>query len=194
MNQQQIKVPATQQQLDMIKTLLYVKLAKIHVQDLVIANPNVPESIKNGTFRFIREAEAIERKFTNDTNTVTSRYSIELDKRNIWDINSLIELVVTIGNEEKPELYEEFLSMMMDCIGAILYSQVKRKNIHFGKYRALFKLFVEELDADANHQDGQFLYKNGVIYLRTNCIEQEDMQEVQSPKVVANEIVNGQNV
>ena len=95
----------------------------------------------------------------------------ELAKDKLNDIAQIISLMARIGTEERPEIYEEFLNIVVDCLHAILYAQKQRKVLHFGKYRALFKMFADEVVADVNGVKGQVIFQNKTIYLRTAPVE-----------------------
>lgn len=168
MQEQELKVPVNvAQKGDLLRVLFFIRLANIHIDNLIIKNPDVDPSIKNGTFRVNREIKILEKKVLHATDDQFPWFKVELDKAKVWDIGSIVELMTRIGSEEKESIYEEFLALVMEVLNAIYYSQVKRKHMNFGKYRALFKVFTDELIADSNRQDGQVLYKNGEIYLRT---------------------------
>jgi len=92
----------------------------------------------------------------------------ELGKDKLRDIAILIELTARIGAEEKEENYEEFQSLVVDLLSAVYYAQQNRKNLHFSKYKALFKLISDEVTADTNRVPGQVWYRNNQLWLRTS--------------------------
>lgn len=89
------------------------------------------------------------------------------DDSKLHDVARLLDTLMRIGNEENSEIYDEFLGLVIDAIVNVFYAQTHRKNIHFGKYKALFKLFAEELRADVNREPGQLWLRDGAIWLRS---------------------------
>lgn len=174
MQEQELKVPVNVgQKCDLLKVLFFIRLANIHIDNLIIKNPDADSSIKNGTFRVNREIKILEKKILNITD-ISSWLKVELSKSKVWNIGIIVELLTRIGEEEKDSTYEEFMALLIEAFSAIYYSQVKRKHMHFGKYRALFKVFTDELIADSNNEPGQVLFKNGEIYLRTGQPEHKE--------------------
>jgi len=90
------------------------------------------------------------------------------DESKSHDVARLLDMLQRIGNEEGTEEYDEFLGIVIDSIHSVLYAQENRKKIWFGKYKALFKLFSDELRADVNKQEGQLFFKSGKIWLRSS--------------------------
>lgn len=91
----------------------------------------------------------------------------ELEKDKLFDIAALTEITARIGTEEKDDIYEEFLGLLTDLIDNIFYCQKHRKNIHFGKYKALFKLIGDELKRDTNREPSQLWYRDGQLWMRS---------------------------
>lgn len=86
----------------------------------------------------------------------------------LTDIAGVIELLHRIGTEESTHVYDEFLGLLLDSIWSIFYAQEHRKNIHFPKYKALFKLFADEMRADVNRTPSQVLFTTKQeLFLRT---------------------------
>lgn len=91
-----------------------------------------------------------------------------LGEEKTLDVARLIDTLTRIGEEETDEKYNEFLGICIDVIMAIFYAQENRRNLHFGKYKALFKLFTDEMQADISRQPGQLWFREGKIWLRTS--------------------------
>lgn len=89
----------------------------------------------------------------------------ELEKDKLFDVASLIELTARIGSEENTEKYDEFLALVVDLLENVFYAQKNRKNIHFGKYKALFKLIGDELRRDTNREASQLWFRDGKLWM-----------------------------
>lgn len=128
-------------------------------------NRNVAKQTQDQLERFKRELIRTSPKST--PNFLTKAPKLE----QLNDIATLIELVHRIGSEENHNTYEEFVGIVLDAIWAVWYAQKNRKNLHFGKYKALFKLFTDEVKADVNHTPAQVLFtQKGELFLRTAAI------------------------
>jgi len=92
----------------------------------------------------------------------------ELGKEKLLDVGAVIETMIRIGVEETDSIYEEFLSLLIECINSVFYAQENRKNIWFPKYKAMIKLIADELKADTNKQKGQLWLRDGELWLRTS--------------------------
>jgi hypothetical protein len=168
MEQQIEELISVQHKADLLRVLFHGRILKAFVEELITKNPDASESIKNGTWRVMREMVTLERKILNATDNQFPWLSNELNSSKLWDISAIDDLLIRIGTEEKPGFYEEFLGMLVSCLNAILYMQENRKNIHFGKYRALFKLFTDEVEADTNRVNGQLIFKDGKIFIKSS--------------------------
>lgn len=84
------------------------------------------------------------------------------------DISTIVDMMVRIGREESNDTHEEFLGLLVDNLDSIFYSQNNRKMMQrFGKYKALFKMIVNEIKADTNKVPGQVMFtNNGELFLR----------------------------
>lgn len=98
-----------------------------------------------------------------------------LKEPKILDIATVVDAMARIGLEESPDIYEEFLGLMVDCIDSVFYAQQNRKKMHFGKYRLLFESLSKEIKADVNGQPGQFFYNQHKkeLYIRTDAPHHE---------------------
>lgn len=167
--EQQIKESiSVQQKADLLRVLFHGRILKGFVNDLITKNPDTSDSIKNSTWKVMREMVTLERKILNQVDEQFPWLSNDLDSSKLWDISAIDDLLIRIGTEEKPGFYEEFLGMLVSCLNAVLYMQENRKNIHFGKYKALFKLFTDEVMFDTNRVDGQLLFKDGKIFIKSS--------------------------
>lgn len=170
----QVQLPA-QKKGDLLRTLLQSRILKMYMEELL---EDAPDTIKNAGVRVTREIVELERKILNHTDDQFPWLRKELDKKKLWDIAAVADIMTRINVEEKEEVYEEFMGMLIHCINTIFYAQQNRKTIHFGKYRALFKLFVDELHADVNQEPSQFWFRvrDGVLFSRTNPLPENPSQ------------------
>lgn len=150
---------------DLLRTLLHLRIAHMYTDELILKNPNIKESIQNGSYRVTRELEVLERKILNNTDNMFPWLRNDLDKSKLWDISRIIDLMMRIGNEEKDERYEEFMALFVDTFTTIFYSQTNRTNLYFSKYKAMFQLFINEVKADVEGTSKNFVFTNGSIYL-----------------------------
>lgn len=160
---------------DLLRTLLQVRISKMYMNSLVTENDTdiIPDTIRTGVTRVTREIVELERKILNHTDNQFPWLRKEVEKAKLWDIARVNDLMIRIGHEEDQEVYEDFVGMLIECITSIFYSQKTRKKLHLGKYRALFKIFADEVIADSEHRQGQIMHCNGEIYLRTSPPEFE---------------------
>lgn len=175
MEQQILAQLPAQKKGDLLRVLLQARILKMYMEELLVDSP---DPIKNGGTRVTREIVELERKILNHTDEQFPWLRKELDKDKLWDIASIADLMTRINVEEKEEVYEEFMGMLVKCINTIFYAQKNRKNIYFGKYRALFKLFTDELTADVNQQPSQFWFRNrdGLLFFRANPVPEQPQE------------------
>jgi|ERR1700761_247597 len=157
----------SQHKADLLRVMFHARILKLYITDLIDKNPDTSDSIRNGTFRTIREIEVLEKKIINITDDQFSWLSNEINQSKLWDMSAISDLIARIGLEEKPGFYEEFLGLLIQCLNSILYMQEKRKNINFGKYKLLFKLLIDEIKADTDRIEGQIIYKNGALFIKS---------------------------
>jgi hypothetical protein len=157
-----------QQKADLLRVLFHGRIFRAFISDLITKNPTSSDPIKQSIHIVVGQIKGLEKRILAETDNQFPWLSNELDSSKLWDISALDDLLIRIGTEEKPGFYEEFLGMLVNCLNSILYMQKHRKNINFGKYRALFKLFTDEIEADSNRVDGQLIYKDGKIFIKTS--------------------------
>lgn len=87
-----------------------------------------------------------------------------ISRNKLYDISYLSELLIKVGAEENDRYYQEFMMMLVDLINAVFYTKQNRKGIHFSKYKKLFKLIAEEIEADVNGTGGRLRYENGKLW------------------------------
>lgn len=92
-----------------------------------------------------------------------------LKQNKVLDLATIVDTVARIGIEDGGELYEEFVGLVIDCLDTVFYAQTHRRKLYFGKYKALFHLFTEEVKADVNGTGSQvYLSPTKELFLRTN--------------------------
>lgn len=152
---------------DYLMALMHGRIAQMFCDSIGDYQERVPPAIHTACFKVSREVTDLQRKLLNMLPGNGNWLRKEIRKDKMLDIANTTELILRLGREEKPEVYEEFLSLLIDCLDTVLYTQANRRNIHFGKYKALFKLITSELKLDVAHQPSQVIYRNGEIFLRT---------------------------
>jgi hypothetical protein len=152
---------------DMLLALVHSRVARLYVNSLGDYQQRVPSHILNACMRTSREIGELERKILSATPRTGNWLRKEINKDKIMDVASVTELILRLGKEEKPAMYEELLSLIIDVMDTVFYTQKARKNIHFPKYKAMFKMITNELKMDVAGQQGQVIYRNGEIFLRT---------------------------
>lgn len=145
----------------------YVLENKEHLPGTV--NMNILRDTVGQLKRFEREI----RKGAGETNTYLDN---RLNESKMYNIETIVDLMIRIGTEEKTDKYELFCDMMLDCIHAVLYSQEHRRNIYIPKYQALFKLFIEEMKRDTHKEQEHVLLHNGELYLRTGIAKEPQIK------------------
>ena len=91
----------------------------------------------------------------------------------VIDIARLLDTLIRIGAEEKTEVYNEFLGIIIDALVNTFYAQSHRKRIHFGKYKAIFSLIAEEIRRDVNKEPGLLWYKDQSIWFKAGTTDNE---------------------
>lgn len=172
---QQISVQSETEQVlenDLLLCLLHMRVAKLFTISLMQYKERVPDQVMTGCLRTIKEMGDLERKILNATPRNGNWLRSEIRKDKVFDIANTTEMILRLGKEEHAERYEEMLSLIIDCMDTVFYTQKNRGSIYFPKYRALFNLIINELKADViGHEQGQVIYKNGEIFLRTAAPE-----------------------
>lgn len=152
---------------DLLMALLHSRIARVFIGSLTDYQERVPATVLNGCYKTTMQINDLERKILNATPRNGSWLRKEVQKDKILDIANATELILRLGKEENAERYEEFLSLLIDCLDTVLYTQKHRRNILFPKYKALFKLITSEMKLDVAGTQGQVIYRNGEIFLRT---------------------------
>lgn len=101
-----------------------------------------------------------------------------LKKEKILDLATIIDTVARVGIEEAGSKYEEFLGIVIESLDSVYYAQENRKGLHFGKYKALFKMFSDEVKADVNGTRGQMMYSNQSRQLFVRIAEADKQTEL----------------
>lgn len=149
---------------DMLRTLLYMRVAELHMNELMLKSES--SSIRTGIYRTLREFVELKRKILNKTDNQYPWLRKEIDKDKLWDVGALIDLMFRIGDEENNEVYDEFLSLVVNCLNSVFYLQKNRNNIWFTKYKAMFRLFIDEANADANGLPSLFTMVDGKLCMK----------------------------
>lgn len=171
MEQTTLEQPSTKN-VDMLRTLLHLTVAEMYIEELLVKNPDIGSSIKNGTQRTLRELVILKRKLLNKTDNQCPWMRNVVDKDKLWDVGALVDLMFRVGSEEEAEDYDEFLSLVMNCIKVVFYPHKNRRDIYFPKYKALFNLFIEEVQADVNKLPGRFVMQNNNFFIKMHKLNQ----------------------
>jgi len=151
----------------------------LHFLHLLMKESNLPEKLNRNVLRESEEQiyQLVRELRRTAVDHLPSYMDRNLENSKILDMATLVDIIGRIGVEMNDDVYEEFFGLVVDCIDAVFYAQQNRRNLHFGKYKALFKLFTDEVKADVNKQIGQVLYTaDKKLFLRTGI-------PVQSPEI-----------
>lgn len=136
----------------------------------VLDSSNLPESMNRNVIAQTRQqVERLDREILRVTQGIDRIYltkAIKQDK--LFDIALVMDNMLRIGCEENPTIYEEFVTLLTGTFDAVFYSQKHRRNLHFGKYKALFNLIKDEIEADTNKQKSAVLYSQGELFIRSH--------------------------
>lgn len=153
--------------LDVLRTLFFARITNTHIDGMLTFKGQDPElvTVLEATKRQNLELERVfKSKVPTKTGTFMER---QLSRDVLYDIANLTELVAAIGSQEDQAFYEEFITLVLESINSVFYSQKKRGVIHFNKYKAMFQLIADELHLDANGQNPNISYtKKGGLWTR----------------------------
>lgn len=161
----------SQNLLDVLRATLMAAVTAQSIEDLAESNQLPAGFNKNVAKQTQEQLERFRRELIRTSAKSTPTFLTKAPKvEQLNDIATLVELVHRIGAEENHNTYEEFMGIVIDAIWAVFYAQKNRKNLHFGKYKALFKMFSDEVKADVNHTPGQVLFtQKGELFLRSSA-------------------------
>ena len=163
----------TEQQnlLDVLRATLMVAVTAQSIEELAESNQLPAGFNRNVAKQTQEQLERFNRELIRTSPKVVPNYLTKAPKvTQLNDIATIVELLHRVGVEENQAVYEEFVGIVMDCLWAVFYAQSNRKNLHFGKYKALFKMFTDEVKSDVNHTPGQVLItQKGELFLRTSA-------------------------
>lgn len=157
------------QALDSLRVLLQLRITR-HMLNELMSYDKVPYNISVVPINELKgKLTLMEREIKEKVPPTTQGDWLEKDpgKEKYLDVVALTETLLRVGMEEKNNTYEEFLGLLTGCIDAVFYAQTHRKNIHFGKYKALFELIKNELHLDTHNLPCQVNYRNGELWIRT---------------------------
>ena len=142
----------------------------VHFLELLMQHESLPNGMNRNVLK--QTLDQLNRCVREVKRTAIPHNPHYLDRNlkqpKILDLATVVDALARVGIEDSPEHYEEFLGILVDCIDAVYYAQQNRRKMHFGKYRALFKLLVDEIQADVNGQPGQLLFTNKKdLFMRT---------------------------
>lgn len=149
---------------DIAMSTVVVRIAHHFMEMLESESNSLSSTLKTAAYRVKREAVEFERKAVIALSATHPELRKEIEKDKIHDIAVILDLLMGMGRGQKAEEYEEFLSMMLDLVKSITYAQIKGKNLHFGKYRALFTLIRDEMKFDVDELPSQFDFVQGKLY------------------------------
>lgn len=106
--------------------------------------------------------------------TTRSWLEESVNEKRMLDMISILDSANRIGTEEDSRFYGMFLGLVITCFDSVFYAQKHRKNLHLGKYKALFKLISDEIRRDTNREPSQLLFTaSGELFIRTAPPEQK---------------------
>jgi len=153
-------IPSTELQsaIGVLQAMLQLRIARTLTEDL-LTDKQVPESVNRNIIRQTLEAiDKLQREVNRTIPKSIPYLENRLHRSKIIDIANVQEMMIRIGVEEKPDVYNEFMGLVVDLLDSVYYAQKHRKNIYLPKYKALFKMIADELKTDVNHERGQVQY------------------------------------
>jgi len=133
------------------------------------------EKLPNGMNRNVikQTADQLERMVREVRKTAIPHEPHYLDRNlkqnKVLDMATMVDAMARIGIEDGGEFYEDFQGLVIDCLDSIFYGQQHRKKMYFPKYKALFQLFISEIQADVNGTGSQVHLSPGKeLFLRIN--------------------------
>lgn len=164
------------QQADLLRVLYMIRITKNFIDDYIVKNEALSDSIKNGTFRAVRELGELERKLDNITTNEFPWLKRKLESNTMWDISSIIDLLGRISNEENPEYYEAFLALLVNAINGIFYMNKDRNTLSLEKYKYFLQLAIEEANRDKlSLTRQQFIVIDKSVWFRLTPIQHEEI-------------------
>ncbi len=159
---------------DLAMSTVLVRITK-NFMEMLQSSEKLSPTLKTAAHRIKRETLEFERKALMALQVTHPYLRKEIEKDKVYDIAVVLDLLMSMGRNQKAEEYEEFLSMILDMIKVICYAQLKGKNLHFGKYKALINLLKDEMKFDVDGLPGQFDFVLGKVYpkLFTPTIREE---------------------
>lgn len=157
--------------IDLQRVLLHVRIAHLYVEELLLKNPNIKDTLQTGVFRVTREMVELERKILNNTDRSFPFLTEDVNKERIWNFAAMNELMLRIVSEEEKDVYEEFQDLVVDTFMRILYTKKNRKKLDLAKYAAMMRMFVKEVGNDIHGMPQQFTVKDNHLFLMVNQAE-----------------------
>jgi NTP pyrophosphatase (non-canonical NTP hydrolase) len=157
--------------IDLQRTLLHIRIAQLYIEELVLKNPNIKDTIQTGTFRTVREIKELVRKINNNTDRSFPFLTEDVHKERIWNFAAINELMLRIVSEEEKDVYEEFQDMLVDVFTRVFYAKKNRKHLDLKKYQAMFRMFLKEVGNDLHGMPSQFLVEDEQLYIQISHSE-----------------------
>lgn len=162
-----IQSTEAQSAIGVLQAMLLGRIARTFINDL-LTDKQLPASVNKNVIRQTIDAiDKLQREVSRSIPKAIPYLENRVSRDKIIDIATVIELMVRVGTEERPAMYEDLMGLMVDGFDNVLYAQKHRKSIYFGKYKALYELISNEIRNDVNKQPSQVQYIQGELFLRT---------------------------
>ena len=175
------KLPITETidaNIDLLRSVLIMNISRMLIDKIIERGTQLPESMNSNIPK--QTLESMDR-YAREVKRAIGKTNTYLDKLPRWekviDTVTVFDLLNRIGMEERDDKYEEFFGILVDCIDTVFYAQKHRKNLNFGKFKALFKLFTEEVRSDVNHESGVIQYFKGELYFKSVPAHEPEIKE-----------------
>jgi len=154
--------------------LAFMASITCHFARLLLENGELSKGMNRNVIR--QTLDQLERCVREVRRTAVPHNPSYLDrnvkKEKLLDMATIVDLVARVGIEENKDRYEEFLGLVIDCLDEVFYTQSHRRNMHFGKYKALIWLLTDEIKADVNGTPGRVLFTNKrELYLKASATD-----------------------
>lgn len=159
-----------QMTLDVLRAKAMAQIGVYHLA--ILEQRELPLTLNRNIIMQAKQSlERLDREILKHTNGSSIKFlnkNIEQDK--LFDIAMVADLMLRIGTEESSQ-YGDFLGLLVDTFQKVYYAQNNRRNLHFGKYKALFNLIKGEIQRDVNREKPMIVYTQGELFLRTDSSE-----------------------
>lgn len=135
---------------ELMRSLFFSRIAQVELSVLgksEILSDDVRKSIHTVAEAIRRFDMSTRSKLPEDDGAWLTK---ELGKDKLMDIAQLVEATSRVANSGPNENYEAFFSMLVNFLDKTVHLQVQKSKLDMPKYNALFRFFINELNADVH--------------------------------------------